>query len=69
MIYTGVAIVYCFLSYWIVPRPDYSNMGLLGGLIDHPKLVLTGTKEFSSSLTPLPTEIDDTKEILWKLYQ
>lgn len=27
---------YCFISYWYIPRPDVSNMGLFGGLIDHP---------------------------------
>jgi hypothetical protein len=27
---------YCIVSYRYIPRPDVSNMGLLGGLIDHP---------------------------------
>jgi hypothetical protein len=29
-------LVYCTISYNYIPRPDTSNMGLLGGLIDHP---------------------------------
>lgn len=28
--------VYCFISYKFIPQPDASNVGLLGGLIDHP---------------------------------
>jgi hypothetical protein len=28
--------LYCALGYWINPRPDYSNVGLLGGVVDHP---------------------------------
>lgn len=34
--YLGVMFVYCVISYWIIPKPDYSNVGWLGGLIDHP---------------------------------
>jgi len=36
LIYVGIIFVYCLISYWIVPRPDYSNIGWLGGLMDHP---------------------------------
>ncbi|MGI6124808.1 MAG: hypothetical protein ACOYIG_11615 [Acetivibrionales bacterium] len=36
LIYTGTVFAYCIVSYWIVPKPDYSNIGWLGGLMDHP---------------------------------
>lgn len=36
IIFALIALVYCTISYNFVPRPDTSNMGLLGGLIDHP---------------------------------
>jgi hypothetical protein len=31
-----VLLIYCFVSYKIIPQPDASNVGLFGGLIDHP---------------------------------
>ena len=36
MIYLGVMLIYCLISYFVIPKPDYSNIGLLGGLVDHP---------------------------------
>jgi hypothetical protein len=27
---------YCFVGYWIHPRPEMSNVGWLGGAVDHP---------------------------------
>ena len=36
VIFVIVLLIYCFISYNYIPRPDYSNMGLFGGLIDHP---------------------------------
>jgi len=39
-IYTPIFIIiifaYCLLSYKFIPRPDKSNLGLFGGMIDHP---------------------------------
>jgi hypothetical protein len=31
-----ILLIYCFISYKVIPQPDTSNVGLLGGLIDHP---------------------------------
>lgn len=31
----GIAF-YCFVGYWIHPRPEMSNVGALGGVVDHP---------------------------------
>lgn len=31
-----ILFIYCFIGYRIIPKPDTSNVGLLGGLIDHP---------------------------------
>lgn len=28
--------IYCVIAFLFVPKPDYSNVGWLGGLIDHP---------------------------------
>ncbi len=36
LIYLGIMFVYCIIGFYIVPKPDYSNIGWLGGLIDHP---------------------------------
>lgn len=36
VIITTILFVYCLISYCFIPRPDTSNMGLLGGLVDHP---------------------------------
>lgn len=36
LIFILIYTVYNIISYRYVPRPDTSNMGLLGGLIDHP---------------------------------
>jgi hypothetical protein len=36
IVFALITIVYCIISYHFVPRPDTSNMGLMGGLIDHP---------------------------------
>jgi hypothetical protein len=37
---TGYALlalgIYCSIAYWVSPRPDYENVGLVGGVIDHP---------------------------------
>jgi hypothetical protein len=32
----ALVAAYCVASYWIAPQPDYSNVGFLGGVIDHP---------------------------------
>jgi hypothetical protein len=29
-------IIYCTAGYYIMPKPDYSNLGWLGGLINNP---------------------------------
>lgn len=34
--YLGGMFIYCVMSYFIIPKPDYSNIGWLGGLMDHP---------------------------------
>ncbi|MBP6774872.1 MAG: hypothetical protein KA154_17925 [Gemmatimonadaceae bacterium] len=31
-----VFALYLAVSFWFNPKPDYSNVGLAGGLIDHP---------------------------------
>lgn len=36
LIFALVLTGYCIVSYIYIPRPDTSNMGLFGGLIDHP---------------------------------
>ncbi len=36
LFYIGVMFIYCVISYLIIPKPDYSNIGWLGGLLDHP---------------------------------
>lgn len=35
-IISGVILAYCLIGYFVRPQPDTSNIGLLGGLIDHP---------------------------------
>ena len=32
----GVSVGYLIVAYFVRPTPNYSNVGLLGGLIDHP---------------------------------
>ncbi len=36
LIYLIVMFIYCLIGYFIVPKPDYENIGWLGGLMDHP---------------------------------
>lgn len=36
MIFIIILLIYCLISYFVIPKPDTSNVGLLGGLIDHP---------------------------------
>ncbi len=36
MVFIGVIFLYCVISYYIVPKPDYSNVGWFGGLVDNP---------------------------------
>jgi hypothetical protein len=36
MTFIIVLFIYCFISYVFIPKPDTSNVGLLGGLIDNP---------------------------------
>ena len=31
-----ILFIYCLISYKVIPQSDTSNIGLLGGLIDHP---------------------------------
>lgn len=31
-----ILFIYCLVSYMIVPKPDYSNIGWFGGLINNP---------------------------------
>jgi hypothetical protein len=33
---TGLALIYVSVGYFVHPEPDDSNIGLFGGLIDHP---------------------------------
>jgi hypothetical protein len=32
----GVVLAYLLLGYWVHPAPDMENLGMLGGLFDHP---------------------------------
>lgn len=34
--YLGAMFIYCAVGYLIIPKPDYENIGWLGGLMDHP---------------------------------
>lgn len=36
IILTLGCFLYLFFCYFATPKPDYSNLGLFGGLIDHP---------------------------------
>jgi hypothetical protein len=36
MIFIIILFSYCLASYKFIPKPDTSNVGLLGGMIDHP---------------------------------
>nr|WP_315024898.1 hypothetical protein [uncultured Aminipila sp.] len=36
LLFIVIMIVYSVAGYFIIPRPDYSNVGLLGGLINNP---------------------------------
>lgn len=36
IVYGIVMLLYCSISYHVIPKPDTSNIGLLGGLMDHP---------------------------------
>lgn len=36
LLFVVVMIVYSALGYFILPRPDYSNVGWLGGVFDNP---------------------------------
>lgn len=36
MIGVGLSAAYLVAAYLLRPSPDYSNIGFLGGLIDHP---------------------------------
>lgn len=31
-----ILLIYLLLGFFIAPKPDYNNIGFLGGLIDHP---------------------------------
>jgi hypothetical protein len=31
-----IMLVYCIISYLIIPKPDTSNVGMLGGFLDNP---------------------------------
>lgn len=32
----SVTLAYLLLGYWVHPSPDMENLGMLGGLLDHP---------------------------------
>ncbi|MBH1939663.1 hypothetical protein I5677_01995 [Mobilitalea sibirica] len=36
IVFVLILFIYCLISYKVIPRPDPSNVGLIGGLIDHP---------------------------------
>lgn len=36
IIFTAILFIYCLIGFKVIPQPDTSNVGLLGGLIDHP---------------------------------
>ncbi len=36
LIFIGAMTGYCFIGFLVEPKPDYSNIGWLGGLMDHP---------------------------------
>lgn len=36
LLFIVIMIVYSVAGYFIIPRPDYSNVGWLGGLINNP---------------------------------
>lgn len=36
IIFTVIFLIYCLIGYKVIPHPDTSNVGMLGGLMDHP---------------------------------
>ncbi|GAB6109470.1 hypothetical protein [Fusibacter bizertensis] len=36
LLYIGAMFIYCLVGFIYIPKPDYSNIGWLGGLINHP---------------------------------
>jgi len=36
VVYSGVTVLYLVLGFFVHPQPDMSNIGWLGGLMDHP---------------------------------
>lgn len=38
--------IYCLAGYFIIPKPDYSNMGWAGGLMDNPFRYSDGLNRF-----------------------
>jgi len=46
----AIAVVYLLMGYFINPRPDYNNMGWLGGLIDDPFQFSDGYNRFLAFL-------------------
>jgi predicted membrane channel-forming protein YqfA (hemolysin III family) len=36
IVYGIIMLLYCSISYHVIPKPDTSNVGLFGGLVDHP---------------------------------
>lgn len=36
IIFTMILCIYCLIGYKVIPQPETSNVGLLGGFIDHP---------------------------------
>lgn len=36
LVYSGGILAYCLVGYLLIPKPDWSNVGWLGGLFDNP---------------------------------
>lgn len=36
VVFVIIMFLYCTISYQVIPKPDMSNIGLFGGLVDHP---------------------------------
>lgn len=67
LLFTAVLAVYSSISYFISPKPDYSNVGWFGGFFDNPFKISDDINRmlFFSMIILMPGRLISTTVVSW----
>ncbi|MFA9376003.1 MAG: hypothetical protein ACERKZ_04530 [Lachnotalea sp.] len=67
LFFMAIMAAYCIFSYFVLPKPDYSNLGWLGGAMDNPFRISDDINRFMLFLMIIliPGRLISTTVVSW----